>query len=71
MELAVWEDVSIVDWLCGHPDGKAVREMGDSLSTSFLVYVSLLLLSWMSVTTWRRSSSLSFCRPSASFSMST
>jgi hypothetical protein len=41
------------------------------LSTSFLVYVSLVLLSWTRVTTWSRSSSLNFWSPSASFSMST
>jgi hypothetical protein len=43
----------------------------DLLSTSFFVYVSVDLWSWINCTTLSRSSSLSFCRPSASFSMST
>lgn len=44
---------------------------GSLRSTSFLVYESGALLSCTICTTWRRSSSPSRCRPSASLSMST
>ena len=43
----------------------------NSLSTSFFAYVSGLLCVCTNSTTWRRLSSSSFCRLSASFSMST
>ena len=47
------------------------QKRSNLLSTSFLVYVSGVLLSCTSCTTWSKSSSLSRCSPSASFSMST
>jgi hypothetical protein len=43
----------------------------NSRSISFLVYESGALLSWTICTTCSKSSSLSFCRPSASLSIST